>query len=157
MWFLENAWLVPLIPAVSFVLILLFGKRMPKQGLRGRHPRGRCVVRAVVSAPRIGGSTASTTPRARKASTRSAWSSALGRSVGRFSQEEGHAVLEVEPITRSITWFQNGGVKLGAGIQIDGLAVMMMFVVTLDLAARAHLLDRVHAGRPALHALLRRR
>ena len=26
----------------------------------------------------------------------------------------------------------------------------------LDLAARAHLLDRVHAGRPALHALLRR-
>ena len=30
-----------------------------------------------------------------------------------------------------VTWFQNGGVRLTAGIQIDGLAVMMMFVVTL--------------------------
>ena len=33
---------------------------------------------------------------------------------------------------------------------------MMLFVVTLDLAARARLLDRVHARRPPLHALLRR-
>ena len=32
MWFMENAWLVPLIPAVSFVLILLFGKRLPRGG-----------------------------------------------------------------------------------------------------------------------------
>ena len=39
---------------------------------------------------------------------------------------------------------------------IDGLAVMMLFVVTLDLAARARLLDRLHARRPALHPLLRR-
>ena len=36
----------------------------------------------------------------------------------------------VQPIVHHITWFQNAGVKLGAGIQIDGLAVMMMFVVT---------------------------
>ena len=32
MWFLDHAWLVPLIPAVSFAVILLFGKRMPRQG-----------------------------------------------------------------------------------------------------------------------------
>ena len=31
-WFLDHAWLVPLIPAVSFVVILLFGRRMPRQG-----------------------------------------------------------------------------------------------------------------------------
>jgi NADH-quinone oxidoreductase subunit L len=29
---LENAWLIPLIPAISFFLILFFGKRMPKKG-----------------------------------------------------------------------------------------------------------------------------
>jgi len=29
---LDNAWLIPLIPAVSFVIILFFGKRMPKKG-----------------------------------------------------------------------------------------------------------------------------
>jgi NADH-quinone oxidoreductase subunit L len=29
---LQNAWIIPLIPAASFVLILLFGKRMPRKG-----------------------------------------------------------------------------------------------------------------------------
>jgi hypothetical protein len=27
MWFLNNAWLIPVIPTVSFFLIILFGKR----------------------------------------------------------------------------------------------------------------------------------
>ena len=31
-WFLENAWIIPLLPAISFVLILFFGKRMPNKG-----------------------------------------------------------------------------------------------------------------------------
>ena len=31
-WFLENVWLVPLIPAISFMMILFFGKRMPRGG-----------------------------------------------------------------------------------------------------------------------------
>ena len=31
-WFLENAWIIALLPAISFVLILFFGKRMPKKG-----------------------------------------------------------------------------------------------------------------------------
>ena len=29
---LENAWIIPLIPAASFFLILFFGKRMPRKG-----------------------------------------------------------------------------------------------------------------------------
>ena len=29
---LEYAWIIPAIPAVSFVLILFFGKRLPKKG-----------------------------------------------------------------------------------------------------------------------------
>ena len=28
-WFLEHAWIIPLIPAVSFALILAVGKRLP--------------------------------------------------------------------------------------------------------------------------------
>ena len=31
-WFLENAWLIPTIPAVAFFLILFFGKRLPRGG-----------------------------------------------------------------------------------------------------------------------------
>ena len=32
MWFMRHAWLIPLIPAISFWLIILFGKRMPFKG-----------------------------------------------------------------------------------------------------------------------------
>ncbi|MEM9519136.1 MAG: hypothetical protein AAGA37_07455, partial [Actinomycetota bacterium] len=31
-WFLENAWIVALLPAISFALILFFGKKMPFKG-----------------------------------------------------------------------------------------------------------------------------
>ena len=31
-WFLEHAWLIPVIPAVAFFLIILFGKKMPRGG-----------------------------------------------------------------------------------------------------------------------------
>jgi NADH-quinone oxidoreductase subunit L len=31
-WFLEHAWLIPIIPAVSFFLIIFFGKKMPMKG-----------------------------------------------------------------------------------------------------------------------------
>ncbi|MET1002707.1 MAG: NADH-quinone oxidoreductase subunit L [Acidimicrobiia bacterium] len=128
---MENAWLVPLIPAVSFVLILLFGKRMPKQGSElGILAVGSSFVLSVGAAigwiNRVNDAESAEGEHALGMVFR-----AMGRSVGRFSQEEGHAVLPVEPITRSITWLQSGGIKLSAGIQIDGLAVMMMFVVTL--------------------------
>ena len=31
-WFLQNVWLIPLIPAMSFIGILFFGKRLPRGG-----------------------------------------------------------------------------------------------------------------------------
>ena len=31
-WLLRNAWIIPLLPALSFLGILFFGKRMPKKG-----------------------------------------------------------------------------------------------------------------------------
>ncbi|MEC9000394.1 MAG: hypothetical protein VYC56_08965, partial [Actinomycetota bacterium] len=31
-WFLRNVWLIPLLPALSFVGILFFGKRLPRGG-----------------------------------------------------------------------------------------------------------------------------
>jgi NADH-quinone oxidoreductase subunit L len=31
-YFLENAWIIPAVPAASFFLILFFGKRLPNKG-----------------------------------------------------------------------------------------------------------------------------
>jgi len=133
MFFLENAWLVPLIPALSFVVILLFGKRLPYQGSEvGIASVGASFVLACGAAiqwiDRVGD--AGGDEHGGEGPVEHALRS-VGRSVGRLGAEETGAHGGPDAIHRSLTWFQNGGVKLDVGIQIDGLAVMMMFVVTL--------------------------
>ncbi|MDQ1456354.1 MAG: NADH-quinone oxidoreductase subunit, partial [Actinomycetota bacterium] len=122
MFFLDQAWLVPLIPAVSFVVILLFGKRMPRQGSEVG------VVAVGASFVLSCGAVVRWIMRVQDAKGGSALG-ALGRSIGHLGAEGAEA--PVLPVLHHVTWFQNGGVRLTAGIQIDGLAVMMMFVVTL--------------------------
>ena len=81
---------------------------IPAPGVRGRHRRGRRVVRARRAARSSSGSTACRTPTARTAwprpSARSAAASAASAPRARWPQ--------VEPVTHHLTWFQNGGVRL---------------------------------------------
>jgi NADH-quinone oxidoreductase subunit L len=124
-WFLENAWLVPSIPAVSFLAILLFGRRLPRKGSE------------------IG-----------IAALAASWVLAVGavwQWIQRVDDAGGHE-HPVHPVVRSFTWLQNGGVKLGAGIQIDGLAVMMMFVVTtVSLLVHVYSTEYMHGDRRFTH------
>jgi NADH-quinone oxidoreductase subunit L len=148
MWFLENAWLVPLIPAVSFAIILLFGKRMPRHGAEvGILAVGASFVLSV-------GAAIQWINHVRDAEGTHGVSGALGalgRSVGHMSAEGGHATV-IEPITRSTTWFQNGGVHLGAGVQVDGLTVMMMFVVTtISLLVHIYSVEYMRGDRRFTH------
>jgi NADH-quinone oxidoreductase subunit L len=129
MWFLKNAWLVPLLPALSFAVILLFGKRFPRHGSEvGIAAVGASFVLSLGAAyqwiNRVNDAEGG------EASGVGTALHALGRAVGRLQQEE-HGPALVEPVTRHVTWFQNFGVNIGAGIQVDGLTVMMMFVVTI--------------------------
>jgi len=126
-FFLDHAWLVPLIPAVSFVVILLFGKKFPKHGSEvGIVALGASWVLSVGALVQwihhldnaTGASGALGTVRAFASSLRLAATST------------GEHLAPVQPIVHSTTWFQSGAVKFDVGIQIDGLAVMMMFVVT---------------------------
>src|SRR5215831_8458040 len=111
MFFLDYAWLIPLIPALSFVLILFFGKRMPKHGSEiGITAVGLSFVLSCGALVQ--------------------WVLHLHDKVaGNKVTEEG--LKATEPVLHFGKWLQNGGVNLRAGIQIDGLAVIMMFVVTL--------------------------
>src|SRR6516164_8758047 len=112
MWFLDQAWLIPLIPALSFVVILLLGRRMPRHG-------SEIGVSAVgISFVLSCGAAMQWIHRVQSASGGSALG-ALGRSIGRLGA--GGSEAPVLPVLHSVTWFQNGGVKLTAGIQIDGL------------------------------------
>jgi len=125
---LRNAWLIPLLPALSFVGILLFGKRLPKKGAElGIAAVGASLAMACIAAwqwiDRVEDALG-----AGGGEEHARGLAAFGQ--GLVARGEGeHAA--VEPVTRSITWFQNGGVDIGVGISIDGLAVMMMFVVTV--------------------------
>jgi NADH-quinone oxidoreductase subunit L len=115
---LRNAWIIPLLPALGFLAVLLFGKRLPRKGAElavasvGASFVLACItlvqwIQRVEDAPAHG----------------------AVRGFGRAllpAQESGVAAVE-----RGITWWQNGSVKFGVGIHIDGLAVMMLFMVTL--------------------------
>ncbi len=121
---LNYAWIIPAIPALSFVLILFFGKRLPKHGSEiGITALSISFVLACITAVQ--------------------WiqhvNDAEGKSAGGVLQAFGKGFLAhsgdhetvVKPVINTVTWWQNGGVKFTIGTQIDGLAVMMLFVVTL--------------------------
>ena len=99
---LNYGWIIPVIPAVSFFLILFFGKRLPRKGSEiGILAVGASFVLSCV---------------------------AVYQWIDRVETATGE---HVQPVLHHITWWQNGGIEFGVGIRMDGLAVMMLFVVTL--------------------------
>ena len=101
-WFLEHAYIIPVIPAISFALIIFFGKRMPKKGSE------------------FG-----------VASMLGALVFAAGASYQWIQRVNGAAEgAFVSPVIKTWTWWQNGGVSLGIGQHVDGLTVTILLVVT---------------------------
>src|ERR1700730_10328105 len=118
---LENAWLLPSLPAISFLAIIFFGKRSPKKGaVIGIAAVGASFIASCVAAvqwvQRVDDATGSSQGLA--AFTRGVVNAAGSQQVGR-------------PVTESVTWWQNGSAQFGGGAYVDGLTVMMLFVVTL--------------------------
>ena len=113
-WFLEHAWVIPLVPAVAFVLIIFFGKRMPLKGSEFG------VASMLASLVLAGGA---------------AWQwihRVNGVVDGAHSAvEEGahHVAPFVGPIIREWTWWNSGGFSFGIGQHIDGLALTLLVVV----------------------------
>ncbi len=122
-WFLENAWLVPVIPGLAFALIILFGKRLPMQG---SELGIASMVAAVVVSIGVGGQ----------------WIQRVN-DVG-----EGY----VEPVIRTWVWWQNGNVELGIGQHIDGLSMMLLFLVSfISLFVQVYSLEYVRGDRRYTH------
>jgi NADH-quinone oxidoreductase subunit L len=118
---LDAAWIIPVIPAISFVAIVFFGKRMPKKGAElGILAVGASFVLSCIAA-------AEWINRVEDATGHAEGIRAFGKGLLAAGPE--HTV--VTPVVHTVTWWQSGGVDFGVGTYVDGLTVMMMFVVTL--------------------------
>ncbi len=132
MFFLDHAYLIPLTPIVSFVLILFFGKRIPSRGAAiGVFALVLCFGMSLLTAyqwidqPKTIETLHHATPAQLAAHD-------AGKQV-----EEQHASGEAEettykraPVVHETTWFENGAMKIKAGVLIDGLAVALLVVVS---------------------------
>jgi NADH-quinone oxidoreductase subunit L len=150
---LENAFLVPLIPALSFLVILLFGKRIKNgQGahLIGIPALGAAWVLALVTAGEW-------ISRVNAAEGESEGALALVGSIGRTfvgqAGEEGSGhVAKVEPVIETVNWWSNGGIDFSIGTYVDGLTVMMLVVVTsISLLVHIYSSDYVRGDRRYTH------
>src|SRR3954469_8747187 len=126
MWFLRNAYLIFLLPAITFWLILLFGKRLPRHGdFLGI---GAVATSFVLSCGAV-----------------VQWINQPA--VGEGEEKVRHAVDRT-----LFTWFDLGGHKTQFGIHIDGLTVMMLFVVSfISLLVHVYSTSYMHADRRYTH------
>jgi NADH-quinone oxidoreductase subunit L len=121
MFFLENAWIIPAIPAASFFLILFVGKRMPQKGSE----IGIVAVGAAFVLSCLAG--LAWIDRVDNPSPTDAEHAA---SVVMAAADDG-AHAGTEAVVSTWTWWQSGGVEFTVGTMVDGLTVMMLFVVGL--------------------------
>jgi len=151
---LESAWVIPLIPAASFFLILFFGKRMPKKGAEiGIAALGVCFVLALATNWQWHNHVNDAEHAAAvHIEDSSAGSGEVGTETAAPAEAVTHAEFSVEPIQKSWTWWSSGGVDFSAGMLLDGPAVMMLFVVTLiSLLVHVYSTDYVNGDRRYTH------
>ena len=127
MWFLEHSWLIPVVPAVGFFLIILFGKKMPMKG-------SEFGVASMLTSLVVAGGTAyewiqRVDEGAGGESTSARFFGALGRAAVPRVEGTGAGKPFVEPFIKTWNWWQSGGTKFTIGMHIDGLSVTLLVVV----------------------------
>ena len=123
-WFLEHAYIIPLIPALAFVLIIFFGKRMP---MKGSEFGIASMVGALVFS--------------------------LGAAYQWIQRTNGvDEYAYVDPVIKSWTWWQNGGFTFGIGQHIDGLAITILVVVAfISTLVQIYSTEYLHGDRRYTH------
>jgi NADH-quinone oxidoreductase subunit L len=153
---LENAFLIPLIPAVSFVLILALGKRLP----RGGSEIGiAAVALALVLSVGVGVGWIQRVNHPPEAAHATEEEAAAGAEVG-VAEEESEPAEESEsaeehetpPVVRTVTWFESGGHEFTVGTMVDGLSAILLLVVTIvSLLVHVYSTDYVAGDRRYTH------
>jgi NADH-quinone oxidoreductase subunit L len=155
-WFLENAWLIAVVPAVAFALIILFGKYesngkrvLPLQGAEiGIASMATSLVLSIGAAYQ--------------------WIQRVGEASGAgeeeafgFVRQAGRAMMPmlsggegslVEPVIKQWTWWQSGGYEFGIGQHVDGLSILILLLVAfISTLVQIFSLDYVRGDRRFTH------
>ena len=148
-WFIENAWLIPLIPGVAFALIILFGKRLPMKGAElGVASMAASLVLSIGTAYQWIQRTDAAAGEEGESALR--FVAGFARSIA--ATEGAHAEPYVEPVIREWTWWQSGGFEFGIGQHIDGLAMMALFLVAfISLLVQIYSIEYVRGDRRFTH------
>jgi len=177
-WLLENVWLVPALPALSFVIILFFGKKLP---FKGAEVGITAISLSFLLALGVGGTwiqrvdnaEAEAESHSEEALVVSDAEAGLGdpdtagiagvegeqalatplaaptAPVVEAGGEAGHAPT---PVISELDWYTNGGTTHRIGTLVDGLSAMMLFVVTfISLLVHVYSTDYVAGDRRYTH------
>ena len=173
--FLETAWLIPAIPALSFFLILFFGKKMKYKGAEfGITAIALSLILAVCCAGQWINQVDNASKNYEKVSSYETQDKyddasnliaeenqatepievASGEEINLYAagEESGYDAVAVDAVIERFTWWETGGKKFQVGIMVDGLAVMMLFVVTvISLLVHVYSTDYVSGDRRYTH------
>ncbi len=149
-WFLENAWLIALIPAVAFALIIGIGKRMPMKGAEiGIASMAASLVLATGTAIQWIQRTNSGDEGGEKAA---GLIRGITRVIAPQAGEGGKAEPFIEPVVRSWVWWSSDGLEFSIGSRIDGLAMLLLWLVAfISLLVQIYSLDYVRGDRRYTH------
>ncbi len=174
-WFLETAWLIPALPALSFFLILFFGKKMKYKGAEfGITAIALSLILAVCCAGQWINQVDNASKNYEKVSSYETEDNyddasnliaeenqatepievASGEEINLYAagEESGYEAVAVDAVIERFTWWETGGKKFQVGIMVDGLAVMMLFVVTvISLLVHVYSTDYVSGDRRYTH------
>ena len=174
-WFLETAWLIPALPALSFFLILFFGKKMKYKGAEfGITAIALSLILAVCCAGQWINQVDNASKNYEKISSYETEDNyddasnliaeenqatepievASGEEINLYAagEESGYDAVAVDAVIERFTWWETGGKKFQVGIMVDGLAVMMLFVVTvISLLVHVYSTDYVSGDRRYTH------
>ncbi len=174
-WFLETAWLIPALPALSFFLILFFGKKMKYKGAEfGITAIALSLILAVCCAGQWINQVDNASKNFEKVSSYETEDNydeasnliaeenqatepievASGEEINLYAagEESGYEAVAVDAVIERFTWWETGGKKFQVGIMVDGLAVMMLFVVTvISLLVHVYSTDYVSGDRRYTH------
>jgi NADH-quinone oxidoreductase subunit L len=146
-WFLENVWLIALIPVVAFALIIAFGKHLP---MKGSEIGLASMFASLVLATGTAIQWVQRTNSASGGEESLGMLQAFGRSMPRAT--EGEVQPFIEPVVHTWVWWSNGPLEFGIGSSASGLSVLLLWLVAfISLLVQVFSLDYVRGDRRYTH------